>query len=256
MNTHDKHIFALHCPTLGRDRALEAERFFEYTDQALWHRITHVLRMAAGDQVILFNGTGQEITLALSEKMFTGKNKVSGVIQTTTTSAPHHPAITLMPSILKREAFETVVYLAAQMGATTVQPIIATKTQRAWHNDKEQARLTSIMIAACEQAKNFIIPELKNPIPLAEIETQESPRIKIYFEDTGKPLMAVAQELITKQAEHVALVFGPEGGLTNTEQQFLDTHGFLCCALTPTILRAQEAVAVGLGSIRSLLPSK
>jgi 16S rRNA (uracil1498-N3)-methyltransferase len=155
-----------------------------------------------------------------------------------------------MPSLLKREAFETVIYLAAQMGATTIQPIITEKTHRSWNGDKEIARLTNVMISACEQAKNFVIPELKAPIPLTQIANTH---YGIYFEDDGTPFSVVSQKLTNKKPGEITLVFGPEGGLTTTERQYLDTCGFTCCALTPTILRAQEAVAVGLGAVRSLL---
>lgn len=253
MNTKNQHTFALHCTTFGADKQLEPERFFECTDQALWHRITHILRLTTGDQVILFDGARQEITLELSEKMFSGKNKVSGIVRSVKESTPRTPTITLMPCLLKREAFEIVIYLAAQMGATTVQPLISAKTQRSWHGDKEHARMINVMIAACEQAKNFVIPRLNNPIPFAEGTSNGTLTKGIYFEDTGRPFLSIAQELIAQSPAHLTLVFGPEGGLTTTEQQHLLAQGFACCALTPTILRAQEAVAVGLGALRSII---
>ncbi len=252
MNNHEKHIFALHCSGLNVGQTLAPGNFFEITDQALWHRITHILRLRANESIILFDGA-QEITIELSEQTFTKKNKLSGVVVDAKLSTPISPAITLMPSLLKREAFETVIYLAAQMGATIIQPIIASKTHRSWNGDKELVRLKSIMISACEQAKNFIIPELKSPIQLTMINDQRASIAGIYFEETGQPLLTMAQELRNMNAQNISLVFGPEGGLTTIEQEHLDTHGFKCCALTPTILRAQEAVAVGLGSIRSLL---
>lgn len=247
MSTHDKHTFALYSQKLG-----EVGKHLELVDQDLWHRITHVLRLTAGEQVILFDGA-REVTLQLSEKMFSGKNKISGTVLDTKVSEPLKPAITLMPSLLKREAFETVAYLAAQMGATTIQPLLATKTQRAWNSEKEYARLTSIMVAACEQAKNFVIPELKKPIALTQVQKIEDSSCGIYFEDDGAPLLTVAHHLETTKPQSITLVFGPEGGLTSTERRHLGAQGFICYALTPTILRAQEAVAVGLGAIRSIV---
>ena len=41
--------------------------------------------------------------------------------------------------------------------------------------------------------------------------------------------------------------------LTEQEKNLLQDQGFLFCALTPTILRAQQAVALSAGLIRSLL---
>ncbi len=48
-------------------------------------------------------------------------------------------------------------------------------------------------------------------------------------------------------------VIGPEGDLTKEEKAYLKEQGFLFCALTPTVLRAQQAVALGLGILRSYL---
>lgn len=242
-----KHIFALYHPNLRVQ-----EQYLEIIDKDLWHRVTHILRLTAQEEIILFDGK-KEITLELVDKTFSSKNKVIGRVRDTKASLPITPNITLMPSILKREAFEQVVYFAAQMGATTIQPIITSKTHRNWHNEKESVRLHKIMIAACEQSKNFFIPELKEPITLNEICKQE---FGIYFEDDGKPLLHIAQQLSTSLPKAITLVFGPEGGLTISERQQLDNQDFICCALTPTILRAQEAVAVGLGAIQSLLHNK
>jgi 16S rRNA (uracil1498-N3)-methyltransferase len=254
MTTNNKHTFALYCPTLTAGQPPKAENFFECTDHVLWHRIVHILRLTAGEAITLFDGR-QEVTIRLSDKTFTGKNKISGVIQSTTASVPLAPAITLMPSLLKREAFEAAAYLAAAMGATTFQPLIAAKTQRSWHTDKEHARLANIMIAACEQAKNFVIPELKPPISVTTVADCHTTVRGVYFEDDGAPLMTIINQFITAPPPTLSLVFGPEGGLTADERRYLDTQGFVCCALTPTILRAQDAVAVGLGSVRSLLKS-
>ena len=49
------------------------------------------------------------------------------------------------------------------------------------------------------------------------------------------------------------MLVGPEGDLTHEEKQFVDDHGFIFCKLTPTIMRAHQAVAVGLGVLRSML---
>lgn len=239
-----KHVFAIYSPNLNI-----IGQQFERVDKDLWHRITHILRLTTEEEVILFDGK-QEITLKLLDKTFSGKNKIIGLISNIKTSTPITPQITLMPSLLKKEAFESVVYFAAQMGATTIQPLLTTKTHRNWNSEKEHARLTKIMIAACEQSKNFCIPELKAPIDINEIT---KPPLGIYFEDDGTPLLTIAQKLVAQNPESITLAFGPEGGLTTTERQYLDACSFMCCALTPTILRAQEAVAVGLGTIRSLL---
>ena len=253
-NMNSKHIFTLYCPTFNVNQELSIDKSLTIINQLLWHRIVHVLRLTAKEYVILFDGK-QQLTIELSIPTFTKKNMIAGVIRNVIVSKPLAPVITLMPALLKRDAFEAAIYYAAQMGANSIQPIITAKTQRSWHGDKEFERLTNVMIAACEQAKNFTLPEFKAPVLLREIEEQPT-SMNIYFEEDGLSLMAIMQKCAEITPQHMALVFGPEGGLTIEEQSFLDARRFICCALTPTILRAQEAIAVGLGSIRSLINPK
>ena len=64
----------------------------------------------------------------------------------------------------------------------------------------------------------------------------------------------VKKKLISelKLTSKIFLLWGPEGDLTSTEKQQVLTAGFQFSKLTPTVLRASQAVAVGLGLIRIL----
>ncbi len=60
-------------------------------------------------------------------------------------------------------------------------------------------------------------------------------------------------EIGAQNSDALVICSGPEGDLTCEEKRMLADANFLFCALTPTVLRAQQAVAVGLGSFRSLM---
>jgi 16S rRNA U1498 N3-methylase RsmE len=47
------------------------------------------------------------------------------------------------------------------------------------------------------------------------------------------------------------MINGPEGDFTLEEKELLKKHNFIAAQLTPTILRAQQAVAISLGVVRS-----
>jgi 16S rRNA (uracil1498-N3)-methyltransferase len=59
--------------------------------------------------------------------------------------------------------------------------------------------------------------------------------------------------LIEQKPKSILVVFGPEGGLTDHEQQRLEEQGFIGYRLTPSVLRSTEAITVGLGILRSLM---
>lgn len=246
----NSHIFALFCQNLPVTSSQPAGHTITIPNENLWRRITAILRLTAGEHVILFD-TAQHIEIELGAETFKKKNSIHATIINTAANKSLTPAVTLMPALLKKEAFEMVAYLAAQMGATQIQPLITTKVQRSWGGTKERERLTNIMVAAAEQSKNFILPTIHEPLELNQLK-KDSSIFTIFFEETGQPFMDTARQMEKVRPQNIRLIFGPEGGLTIEEQQYLITHEFLSCMLTPTILRAQEAVAVGLGMIRSL----
>lgn len=111
------------------------------------------------------------------------------------------------------------------------------------------------MIAAAEQSKQYALPQVLPIIPLEMwlMKAQVPATIKLFFDPQGIPLRD-AFALIEQQKIHrlIALA-GPEGDLTYEEKLMVTDQGFVFCALTPTVLRAQQAVAIGLGALRSLL---
>ena len=71
------------------------------------------------------------------------------------------PQITLYIGLAKQNNWPEILYSAAQLGITTIQPII---TERAQTKLPAEHRLQQIMISACEQAKQFMLPIVKQPI--------------------------------------------------------------------------------------------
>lgn len=157
--------------------------------------------------------------------------------------------------LLKREAFEEALYSLTELGAHTIQPLLTKKTVRLFGAEREMTRCQKILRAAAEQSKQFVIPTLLPIIPLDLwlLKPSLPDTIKIFFDPEGLPLYQVIETMKQKKGSTIIACAGPEGDLTYEEKLMLNDQGFLFCALTPSILRAQQAVAVGLGSLRSLL---
>ncbi|PKN03448.1 hypothetical protein CVU75_02160, partial [Candidatus Dependentiae bacterium HGW-Dependentiae-1] len=51
----------------------------------------------------------------------------------------------------------------------------------------------------------------------------------------------------------ILLLVGPEGDLTEEEKGAISRAGVQFCKLTPTVLRAMQATAVGMGVVRSVI---
>jgi 16S rRNA (uracil1498-N3)-methyltransferase len=231
------HEFALFVPALTNQPTLEI------TDTDLVNRIAHVLRMEPGSYCVLFD-VHQALKVQITQIT---KKAVTATVVSRLPITPITPSITLLLPILKREAFEEALYAMTELGVNKVQPITTAKTQSSWGSEKDYQRAQRIFIAAAEQSKQFALPVLEKVKPLAQVlETHQGSAL--LFDAAGKPLKEVLNQL---SAGPVTCLIGPEGDLTPQEKELVASKGFVPCALTPTVLRAQQAAVLGVGVIRS-----
>ena len=163
------------------------------------------------------------------------------------------PTVIFFLPLLKRDALEAALYSLVELGASEIRLMRTQKTQRVWGGAKEFDRLRTIMIAAAEQSKQYITPTLHEPQLFDEIVKELDGTSCLFFDPQGADLFPVLQKFRKNMPQTISLMIGPEADVTSDEKQLLQEHGATFCRLTPTILRAQQAVAVSLGIIRSLI---
>jgi len=245
-----KHIFALYKQHLSELIAsVRCGDVLRFKDATLWNRLVTILRIKPQEKFILFDENNQ-VELIANETMLTEKRVVACTITSKKSNLAFQPSITLLIPLLKKDALEYVTYVAAQMGVQSIIPVVTKKSDQTI-KEKEYDRLHKIIIAACEQSKNFIPPTLQELMELSKV-SMEQDTCKLCFDEHGKPTIELVTRLEKIQAKKLLLTIGPEGGFTESEKKFLHHAGFNFYKLTPTILRSQEALTVGLGVVRSL----
>lgn len=246
--TKNRHEFALYYSELTAHIQKNKNQLI-LTDQEIMHRIIRVLRLHAGEDFTLFDQQHN----ALVKLDSIGKKELGITILTLQNNKILIPQITFFLPILKREAFESALYSLVEVGVNTIQLITTEKTQRTV-TTHELARAERTIIAAAEQSKNFNVPNLLPPINFTECVSllHKESGLKIFFDPEGIPLynqVTIARE---KRTENISLMIGPEADLTPTEKKQLQEAGISFCALTPTILRACQAAALGGAIFRSI----
>jgi len=246
------HQFAFYVPGLTQKIAtLSVGDDFQFTDEALHHRLFRVVRVAVDDACVFFDRENHVQVELFSPK---SKNVVIGKIVAIEKNKQVTPNITFWLPLLKRDHFQTALYSLAELGVNQIQPIITKKVQRKWGGQKEFERCQKILIAAAEQSKQFAFPELLEPKLLQACcdSVQNTEDKKIFFDPAGDRFATLAPKLNNK---HFILLIGPEGDLTADEKKSLLQQEFMFCALTPTILRAVQAAAISAGIFRTFFNS-
>lgn len=202
------------------------------------HHIARVLRMDAGDEVVLFNGRGGEwsaVIESVHKKGVTVRPLAFHDIERSPTVAVH-----LALPLIKGERMDYAVQKAAEMGAASVSLLrfqrneVRLDEQRM---ERKRAHWHGVLTSACEQCGLNRVPSLQGPLELADMLDAPAP---------GPGLVAHADGTSAHPAglDHAAaatLITGPEGGLTATELERCRQAGFQALALGERTLRAETA---------------
>lgn len=235
----NEHEFALYNPLLSEKTE---EKFLHIVEKELVHRISRILRLNPKDSLVLFDKTRH------AEAVITSIDRDSVTLEMNKffDNTPAMPQLIMQLGLLKREALEQTVESLTVFGVNKIQLFISEKVSRKWGGPKEFERLERIMIAAAEQSKQFVLPQLSEPILFEEMLKQQHSKRAIFCDPTGNSLIP----LICKGTEETTMLVGPEGDLTLYEKELLQQKEYAFCRLTKTVLRSELAATLVAGIIR------
>lgn len=234
-------------PRLFLDHPLEAGREVPATPQQA-HHLGGVLRRAAGDPVLLFNGQDGEWEARIVSLR---KDRASLLPERMTRpQPPPAPGPRLLVSALKRDAMDLVAEKATELGAALIQPVLA---RRCVADRVNTARLSAIAQEAAEQCGRLTVPRVAPAAPLhAVLDAWDGTPLLVGDERRESPPVAAAARAL--QPGHPwAWLVGPEGGFERAELDDLRRRAFVSMvSLGPRILRAETAAVAGLAVLQAL----
>lgn len=245
---NNRHVFAVFLENIDLKFDLKKNSPFIIFDELFLFRINTVLRLRAGNQLIVFNNQSSFLFLILS----VGKNSIS--LEPIEEIINQEPKIRvhLFLSFLKKVAFEEAVYFAAETGCVSITPVITEKSQTYFWSEKEKSRLNKLIISAKEQSKSFGKIELNEPIKISEIKTNKKDCPILICDPEGGSFVNLYKKFIDQKTESVGLLIGPEAGFSPKENEFFEelkktNSNFYSVSLTRSILRAPEALLLASG---------
>jgi 16S rRNA (uracil1498-N3)-methyltransferase len=145
-----------------------------------------------------------------------------------------------------------IVQKATELGAAAVVPLVSERTEvrlDAERAERRRAHWRGVAIAACEQCGRARIPEVSDPLDLADwlAQTPEADELALVFDPDGVEHL---REL--PRAPRLRILIGPEGGLSERELQSAIQAGFRNIRLGPRVLRADTAGAAAIAALSAL----
>lgn len=219
----------------------------------LARRLARVLRLRPGDVVVLFDGSGREHLVRLSE--LSEAAACGRVVESRPGLAEPAVEVILYQSPVKGERFEWVLEKGTELGVARFVPLVLERAVvRPSPRGARAARWERIVIEAAEQCGRAILPEVSPPQTLAEaLASAPGLRILPYEGEGGLGLRGVLREKAREPAAGgrriVSLLIGPEGGFEAEEVRLAREVGVHVVSLGARILRSETAGIVAAAAV-------
>ena len=208
---------------------------FILSNDDLFH-IKTVMRMVDGEKIeVVYN---METYLCCLENVV-GDIKVN-IIEKINEDLNKHLEIVLAIPLVKEQKMDLILQKSTELGVSKIIPFIAERSIIKLKSDKEQSKITRwqrICKEASEQSKRIDIPVVTDIKSLKELTNFEGQKIVCSTKKDVNNIKLFLQKL--GYCDKMLLVIGPEGGLTNQEEEFLVQNNFSQVTLGNRIMRVE-----------------
>lgn len=198
--------------------------------------LARVLRHDVGDAVTLFDGHGGEYpgTIAAIDKHTVSVMTGSHLPREAESNLSIHLGI----AVSRSERMDWVVQKATELGVTALTPLVTERTGVKLSGERTEKKLhhwQQIAISACEQCGRNRPPIVHAMIALENWLGTTPADAKFVLHHRAEPVATGTAP------QSIALLIGPEGGLSEREIALAEQAGYVSLLLGPRILRTETA---------------
>ena len=217
-------------------------------DGDLAHYVGRVLRLNPGAAVQVFNGSGMEWP---GEILEVNKREVRVALGAATPGLAE-PALKvhLGQALSRGERMDWAIQKAVELGVSQITPLFTERCEvklQGERADKRQQHWQQIAISACEQCGRSVIPTIHPPLALGAWLGSIEADLKLVLHHRTEQRLADLMRPTT-----LALLIGPEGGLSADEIDQALGSGFEAARFGPRVLRTETAPVVALSVVQHL----
>lgn len=226
--------------------SLSVNRSVNLEPEAANH-VGRVLRMQAGQSLILFNGDGHDYLAEITD--VTKKNVVVKLLSQQLVDNESPLKVHLAQGISRGDKMDFTIQKSVELGITDITPIFTERCGVKLSGerlDKKHSQWQKIAIAACEQSGRAIVPQVHKPIQITEFLNQESDQLKLNLH----PRASTTVKGLQIPDAGVRFIIGPEGGLNDSEIEQAVSAGYQEILLGPRVLRTETAALTLLSALQ------
>ncbi len=207
------------------------------------HHALDVLRLGAGDRVVIFDGAGSEATAQIAGV----EGRVAHLVIQQKSSTPQLPcALTLGQAVPKGKNMDFIVQKAVELGAARIAPILSDRTVVQLDDAdarKKRDKWRETALEACKQCGQNRLPEIL-PAQTLKAFLESGDRFDLLLIASLQPDARRIKDVlagVTSPPKTACVLVGPEGDFTPAELGLAKSHGALPVTLGPIILRTETA---------------
>ena len=208
--------------------------------------LLNVLRLKAGDPILVFNGRDGEWRAQIAPA---GRKGCALMVEEQIRAQTRAPDLHYLFAPLKQARLDYMVQKAVEMGASRLRPVITRYTQISRVNLQ---RMEANAIEAAEQCGILTLPGIDAPAKLTNVLAAWPPVRRLIFCDEAAAVHNPAETLASLQPGPAALLIGPEGGFSEEERASLLRQPYVTAlSLGPRTLRADTAAVAALALVQA-----
>ncbi|WP_120493545.1 16S rRNA (uracil(1498)-N(3))-methyltransferase [Microbacterium phyllosphaerae] len=196
-----------------------------------------VRRLRVGEAVTVGDGAGVWLT-GVAEEVSPSRVDVR-VSERSTDPAPT-PRLVLVQALAKGDRDELAVQAACELGVDEIVPWQASRSISRWEGAKAvkgRERWATIVREAAKQAHRAWVPEVSVPASTADLVKRASSERVLLLDPSATTRLSELEP----DGRDLALVVGPEGGISDDELAKLSDAGAERVLLGDTVLRTSTA---------------
>ena len=211
------------------------------------HHMQHVLRLCAGDQVIIVAADGQA---GIANIVSLGQRQITLKLLERLTENQEAPVeVVLAQGLPKSDKMDYIVQKAVELGVTAIVPLAADESVVKYDQNKQQARQTrwqKIAFEAAKQCRRNRVPTVGAVQNLRQFLSSVGSDTQIIMLYEGQTPVGIKQALTAQKSRRYVLIIGPEGGFSADEVALAQEKGAQLVTMGPRILRTETAAVAAI----------